>query len=76
MNYTGRSARRYINNLSQRELQVLELVSLEQTTQEISQRLYISHNTVISHRKNVRRKLNVRNAAGMVRKAFELGLLK
>lgn len=61
-------------NISAREYEVLKLIALENTINEIASILYISPHTVISHRKNLLYKLEVRNTAGMVRKAFELGL--
>lgn len=61
--------------LTKRELEVLQLVSQELTTQEIADKLFVSQSTVITHRKNIMFKLDVRNAAGMVRLATELGLV-
>ncbi len=61
--------------LSRRELEILRLVSLEYTTEEIANQLYISFHTVISHRQNIQSKLSVRNTAGMIRKGFELAFL-
>lgn len=60
--------------LSKREIDVLKLIVQEYTTQEIADKLFISHNTVESHRKNLISKLNVRNAAGLVKYAIENGL--
>jgi len=64
-----------IVKLSDREREVLRLVALEHTTEEIAAALYISYHTVISHRKNIMIKLNVKNSAGLVRKGFEEGIL-
>ena len=64
-----------INCLSKREIQVLDLISHGLTTKEIASSLYISNHTVISHRKNLMMKMNVPNTAGMVRRAFENGIL-
>lgn len=61
--------------ISTRETQVLNLIAHENTIYEIADKLYISHHTAISHRKNLMVKLAARNTAGLVRKAFELGLL-
>ena len=61
--------------ISPREYEVLDLISLGYTTPEIASNLYVSKHTVITHRKNLLHKMKVKNAAGMVRKAFELGLL-
>jgi len=58
-----------------RELQILELISLEHSAKEIASILFISRHTVIAHKKNLLLKLRSRNAAGLVRKGFELGYL-
>lgn len=63
-------------NLSQRERQVLGLIARERTTQEIAAELFISENTVESHRRNLLYKLDARNVAGLVRIAMEKGLLE
>lgn len=60
--------------ISVREYEVLRLIAYENTINEIADKLYISPHTVISHRKNIMSKLDVRNTAGMVRRAFELGI--
>lgn len=61
--------------LSPRELEVLQLVSHEYTINEIANKLFISHHTVISHRKNILTKMDAKNTAGMIRRAFELNFL-
>jgi DNA-binding CsgD family transcriptional regulator len=61
--------------ISSREHQVLYLVAHERTAKEIADELFISNHTAISHRKNLMEKLHVRNTAGLVRRAFELGFL-
>ena len=43
---------------------------------EIADQLYISVETVKSHRKNLRCKLSVKNTAGLIRRAFELGIFQ
>lgn len=60
--------------LTARELEVLHLIVEEYTAPEIADRLHISLETVSSHRKNIREKLQVRNTAGMVREALRRGL--
>lgn len=62
--------------LSEREAQVLRLIADEYTMQEIAGLLYISSNTVKTHRTSILKKLQARNAAGLVRRAFELGFLQ
>lgn len=61
--------------ISQREKEVLKLIAYENTSKEIAQELYISNHTAITHRKNLIEKLGVKNTAGLVRRAFELGIL-
>ncbi len=62
--------------ISLRETQVLRLIAFENTNQQIADKLHISHHTAMSHRKNLLKKLAVKNAAGLVRRAFELGVMK
>ncbi len=63
------------NLLSDRECEVLRMVSDGLTSDEISDRLHISRNTVNRHRQNVRAKLNVRNSAEALRVARDFGLI-
>ena len=62
--------------LTTREREVLELIAEEYTTNEMAEKLFISLNTVETHRKNILRKLNVRNSVGIVKKAIELGFIE
>ena len=64
------------HNLSHREQEVLRLIAYENTNDEIAEKLYISFQTVKTHRKNLLEKLSVKNTAGLVRRSFELGLLQ
>lgn len=64
-----------IMNISNREQEILHLIAHENTTSEIARNLYISAYTVTTHRKNLQRKLAVKNTAGLIRKGFELGIL-
>lgn len=61
--------------ISAREKEVLFLIANEYATNEIATHLYLSTHTVITHRKNLLWKMNVRNVAGLVRKGFEKGFL-
>jgi len=65
----------FLNTISRREAEVLKLIAYELTSKEIAQELFISTNTVNTHKRNLRDKLDVRNLAGMVRRGFELGIL-
>lgn len=60
---------------SERELEILRMITSGKTSEQIAERLHISHLTVKAHRRNMMRKLNVNNAAELVSKALEMGFL-
>ena len=62
--------------ITPREQEVLHMIAWEYSTKEIAQKLYVAYETVHSHRKNLKRKLDASNVAGLVRRGFELGLLQ
>jgi len=64
-----------ITSISAREKQVLDLISHGLTTNQIASNLFLSSHTVISHRKKLLIKLDANNTAGMVRRAFEQGII-
>lgn len=66
----------FIQKLTRREKEILQLIVDENTTDDIAGKLFISPTTVITHRKSLLRKLNAKNVAGLVKKAFEFGLLE
>jgi len=59
------------STITEREIQIIKLLAFEHSSTEISSLLYISDNTVKTHRKNIFKKLQVKNVAGLVRVAFE-----
>lgn len=61
--------------LSVREREVLFLIVQEYTTGEIADILDVRQETVKSHRRNLMNKMQVRNVAGLVRRAVEDGLM-
>lgn len=62
--------------ISPREAEVLKLIADEYTTKEIAAELFISFQTVLSHRKNLLFKLEVKNTAGLIRRSFECGIME
>jgi len=62
-------------NLSARENEVLYFVSKEFTNQEMADRMDISLRTVETHKRNLIKKLRVKNVVGLVRYAMENGHL-
>lgn len=65
----------FIPKLTAREKEILNLIIQEFTTEEMATKLFLSTKTVESHRSNLIQKLGVKNTAGLVRVAFEKGLL-
>jgi DNA-binding NarL/FixJ family response regulator len=61
--------------LSQRELEVLELVAAGSTNREAAARLFISEATIKSHLLNIYGKLGVSDRAAAVAEAYNRGLL-
>jgi two-component system response regulator NreC len=61
--------------LSDREREVLRLLALGHTNQEIAKQLYISVRTAETHRAHIMRKLRLETRAELVRYAIERGLL-
>lgn len=64
------------NNITSREKEVLKLLSDDHTYRDVAKKLFISVDTVKSHRCNLGTKLSVKTLGGLVRKGFELGLLE
>lgn len=65
-----------VPTLTRREQEILELIAEEYTSHEIAKKLFIALSTVENHRLNLFLKLGVKNAAGLVRKSVQLGLIK
>ncbi|WP_163410485.1 response regulator [Flavobacterium ajazii] len=62
--------------LTSRELEIVTLISLEYSGKEISEQLFISTNTVETHRKNIMKKLQTKNTIGLVKYAIKNNLIK
>lgn len=63
------------SSLSAREKEVLKLICKGKTNNQIAQALFLSVHTIVTHRRNIFQKANVKNTAGLVRYASEQGLL-
>jgi len=57
--------------LTKREHEVLDLITQAKNNKEIAKELYISDQTVGVHRKNIMRKLGVRNTINLIKFALE-----
>ena len=65
-----------VEKLSDREKEVLECIASGLTTHEIGEKLFISKNTVETHRKNLLYKLKARNTAELVNNAYKQRLIQ
>ena len=68
-------------SLSSREKEIVVCVVKGMTNREIADRLFLSTHTVITHRRNIARKLQIHSASGLtiyaiVNKLVELGDIK
>jgi len=61
--------------LTDREKEILVLICKELTMKEIGQQLFLSENTVRNHRVNIMEKVSVNNIVGLVKYAYESGLV-
>ncbi|RZK26175.1 MAG: LuxR family transcriptional regulator, partial [Flavobacterium sp.] len=66
---------RFEDILSEREVQVLQLINLGLRSKEIASKLTLSVHTVNRHRQNIFHRLNVTNALEACRIANATGLL-
>ena len=57
--------------LTQREKEIIKLIAREKTNQEMADELFVSLETIKSHRKNLMTKLNVKSVAGLVKYAVD-----
>jgi DNA-binding NarL/FixJ family response regulator len=63
------------SSLTRRELEVLKMIAMELTNDEIAQKLFVAKRTIDSHRQNLINKLHVKNTVGLVKAAYSLNLI-
>ncbi len=61
--------------LSDRELEIIQFIAEGYTNSQIAAVLYLSNHTINTHRKNIMKKLNVNNTAGIVMYAVKTELV-
>jgi DNA-binding NarL/FixJ family response regulator len=66
----------YGKKLSRREIDIIQMIASELTTEEIAEKLHLSPLTVKTHRKNIFLKLGVKNSAGLIKYAMKKGLIE
>ncbi len=71
----GKSSSSDLVHITDRELEILELIIKEFTNQEIAEKLFISSRTVDAHRRNLLQKTGARNTAGLVKYAFQNNII-
>jgi DNA-binding NarL/FixJ family response regulator len=59
-----------LSQISSREIDVLKLIAMEYSTNEIADKLFVSVNTIESHRKSLMKKLDVKNVVGLIKFAM------
>ncbi|MGZ4200650.1 MAG: response regulator transcription factor [Thermoleophilaceae bacterium] len=64
------------DDLTEREVEVLRLIALGHTNNEIAGQLYLSVRTVESHRAHIQQKLRLSTRAELVRYALDKGLIE
>lgn len=65
-----------VEQLTKREIEILQLIAQEYTNVEIAEKLFISRRTVDTHRRNLLQKIGVKNSIGLIRFAYTNGLLE
>ncbi|GAB2821129.1 response regulator transcription factor [Ferruginibacter profundus] len=61
--------------LTRREIEVLRMIAMEMTNEEIAKKLFVAKRTIDSHRQNLIHKLQVKNTVGLVKAAYQLDLI-
>jgi DNA-binding NarL/FixJ family response regulator len=62
-------------HLTPSELEIVKQIAIGLTTKEIAEKKHVSFHTVMSHRKNIFRKLNINNASELLMYAVRKGLI-
>lgn len=71
-----RNAQDEQGQLTATEIEIVRMISQGLTTKEIAQRKHSSFHTVMTHRKNIFRKLDINNASELVIYAIKTGLIE
>jgi DNA-binding NarL/FixJ family response regulator len=64
------------HSISEREREILKMICDEISLKDIASRLAVSEKTIQTHKLNIQNKLNVRSTVGLVKAAYEIGLLQ
>jgi len=61
--------------LTEREVEIVKLIAMEYSSEQIAEKLFISKHTVDTHRKNILNKTETRTLVGLIRFAYGNNLL-
>lgn len=61
--------------LTEREMEILNLIAREYTSEEIANKLFISERTVETHRRNIFTKTKTKSIVGLIKYAIRFGLI-
>jgi DNA-binding NarL/FixJ family response regulator len=64
-----------LNDLTDRELEIVTLIAKELSTNQIAEKLFLSPATVETHRHNILKKLGIKNSIGLVKFAMKHQLI-
>ena len=64
------------SDLSEREVEILQLYAEGKSTREISEKLFISVKTVGTHKQHILEKLNLKNNADIIKFALKKGMIQ
>jgi DNA-binding NarL/FixJ family response regulator len=63
------------SQLSQRETEIVQLIAQGFTGKQIASKLFLSHHTISTHRKNILKKLRINSASELILYAIRLGIV-
>jgi DNA-binding NarL/FixJ family response regulator len=63
------------NKISKKEREILQLIAEGEKTRDIAQKLGVSIKTIETHRRNIMKKLNIFNVAGLTKFAIKEGII-
>jgi DNA-binding NarL/FixJ family response regulator len=64
------------DNLSQREIEIITLIADGFDYKQIAEKLFLSPETISSHKKNILSKLKAKNAANLVKIAMQKNICR
>jgi two-component system, NarL family, invasion response regulator UvrY len=63
-------------NLTEREIEIIKLITEKYTNSEIAEKLFISIHTVYTHRKNIMKKLQMKSPVELILYAIDSGIIQ